>query len=85
MRILPIEATTERIPGAAPVSDHSLFAALTEAHTLTLMETQDDDTTSVLKQVSHAQHVPLGGEWLRHAYTEDPDQRPVGRAFDDST
>ncbi len=85
METLPIEITIERIPGIAPVSEHSLFTGITEAHNITSAEVQDDDTTNVLKQVSHAEHVSLNGEWLRHAYTEEPEKQPVGRDFDDST
>ncbi len=84
MGILPFEVTTDQIPGTAPVSDYSLFTGITEAHNLTLAEAQDNDLADVLKQVSHAQHVSLDGEWLRHAYVEEPDKQPVGRDFDDS-
>jgi len=86
MDTLPTKSTTERIPGAAPVSEHSLFTAISEPHYITLSEAQDDDTTIVIKQVSHVEQVSLDGEWLRHAYAEEePDKFPIGRDFDDST
>ena len=83
MDTLLLEITTERIPGAAPVSEHSLFTGITEAHTITAAEVQDEYMADVLKQVSHAEHVPLDGEWLRHAYMEEPEKQPIGRDFDD--
>ncbi len=84
MYTLPVEVTTERIPGAAPVSEHSLFTAIADAQPVTIAEERDDDTTDVLRQVVHTERVPLDGEWLRHAYEEEPTVQPFGRDFDDS-
>ncbi len=85
MYTLPVEVTNERIPGIVPVSEHSLFSSIPDAQAVTLVEERDEDDTAVLKQVVHAVRVPLDGEWVRHAYAEEPEERPIGQNFDDST
>ncbi len=78
---LPIEITSERIPGAAPVSAHSAYVAVENAAGAAAHVTPVRNWSDLR---SHARIVNLNGEWRRRALDADPALPPSGRDFDDS-
>ncbi|MGH7949814.1 MAG: glycoside hydrolase family 2 protein, partial [Candidatus Binataceae bacterium] len=80
---LRVEPAAGCIPGAAPVTPHSLFASLSDATApisvsiVKASEVPPHDT-------SPARVVSLDGEWRRRAMPDDPLHLPLGCDFDDS-
>lgn len=86
MTALQVEPSGELLPGPAPVSDHSRFAALADARAVawtTVDAVEIAGEAGLDGQQSHVRHVSLDGEWLRRATADDPLRPPVGAAFDD--
>lgn len=78
-RRLPTTVVRERVPGAAPVSAHSRWTAVADAAPL---EAWVVDPPALSGDAPAS--VPLDGEWLRHAYPDEPATPPVGARVDDA-
>ena len=84
MADLRIEITADRIPGAAPVSQHSQFTAVADAIAADASVIAQPPLASSRSIAVDHHDVALNEEWRRRAMPEDPAVAPIGPDFDDS-
>ncbi|HEY6395532.1 MAG TPA: glycoside hydrolase family 2 TIM barrel-domain containing protein [Candidatus Binataceae bacterium] len=77
---LQIEIVSDRVPGAAPVSANSLFAAVSDASPLRAYVI-DKPASASQPAGSTYREVVLDGEWRRRAIAEDSATLPVGSHY----
>src|SRR6266852_3697820 len=86
MAELRIEIAGERIPGSAPVSEHSQFNSVADASPAianVIARPSIENRQSRAIAIDH-RDVLLNGEWRRRAMSHDPPVGPTAPDFDDS-